>query len=203
MRTSTRRIVTGFAGVTLAFLLAACGGGSDQGQSGPTASSGSTATKQTAPPVTTLPQTGGVPDKPVCEFIHKSIIERATGEKVHSTSDVDILAGEQPTLCYYYTDAGKVKGIEIQWMTPDDALWSDYYDNPGTSTGGDTVRTRVSGLGDGAYKEVSTIADVSALGYTVLLKDRGIVVSVHDTSGLPDAVVLNATKEVVKAIGTL
>lgn len=202
MRTSTRRIATGLAGGVLAALLVACGGGGENQQAN-SASPSSHDTEQTSPPVTALPQTGGIPDKPVCEVIHKSIIERATGEKVHSTSDVDILAGEQPTLCYYYTDADKVKGIEIQWMTPDDALWSDYYDNPGTSAGGDTVRTRIAGLGDGAYKEVSKIADASALGYTVLLKDRDIVVSVHDTSGLPDAVVLNATKEVVQAIGTL
>jgi hypothetical protein len=203
MRTSTRRIATGFAGGALMVALAACGGGGSQGQSGSTASSGSAATKQTAPPVTALPQTGGVPDKPVCEVISKEVIEQAIGKKVHSTSDVDLLAGEQPALCYYYTDTQEVDGVKIQWATPEDALWNDYYGNLGTSTGGDTVRTRVSGLGDGAYKEVSEIDGVKALGYSVLLKNPGIVLTVTDTSGLPDVTVLGATKAAIQAVDKL
>lgn len=203
MRTSARRIATGFAGGILALLLAACGGGGSQGQSGSTASSGSTATKQTAPPVTALPQTGGVPDKPVCEVISKEVIEQAIGKKVHSASDVDILAGEQPTLCYYYTDTQEVDGVKIQWATPEDALWNDYYNNPGTTVGGDTVRTQVSGLGDGAFKEVGAIDGVKAIGYNVLLKNHGIVLSVYDTSGLPSATVLGATKMAIQAVDKL
>lgn len=200
MRTSVR-IATELSGAAMAFLLlTACGGGDSQGQSGPATSSGSTAAKQTTPAVTALPQTGGVPDKPVCEVISKDTVEQAIGKKVYSASDVDILAGEQPTICHYYIDTDAVRSVKIQWATPEDALWSDYYDNLGVSTGGDTVRTRVSGLGDGAYKEVSTIADTKALGYAVLLKDRGIVLTVTDTSGLPDATVRNVTKAAIQAV---
>jgi len=203
MRISARRIATGLAGGALAFLLAACGGGgSSQEQSGSPVSSGNTATKQTAPAVTALPQTGGVPNKPVCDIISKDVVQQAVGKNktVHSVSDVDILAGEQPTLCYYYTDKDKVAGVKIQWATPEDALWSDYYNNPGTTVGGDTVRTQVTGLGDGAYKEAGQIDGTKALGYNVLLKNRGIVLSVYDTSGLSDAAVRDVTKAAIRAI---
>jgi len=196
----TKRIATGIAGGALILLLAACGGGS--GQAGAAASS-SSAGKQTAPAVTALPQTGGVPSQPVCSVISKDVVEQAIGKKVYSASDVDILAGEQPTLCYYYTDEDKVASVKIQWSTPEEALWSDYYNNPGTTVGGDTVRTQVTGLGDGAYKEVGQIDGTKALGYNVLLKNRGIVLSVYDTSGLTDAAVRAATEAAIQAVNKL
>lgn len=202
MRTSTRRIATGLAGGVLAILLVACGGGGEN-QEANSATPSSHGTQQTNPPVTALPQTGGIPDKPVCDVISKDVVQQAIGSKVYSASNVDTFAGAQPTLCNYYTDTNKVASVEIKWLTPEDALWDDYYNNPGPTVGGDTVRTQVTGLGDGAYKEVGKIAGVKALGYCVLLKDRGIVLSVYDNSGLPDAAVLQATKAAIQVVNKL
>lgn len=207
MRTSTRRIATGFAGGALAFLLAACGGGGSQG--GSTASSGSAAAKQTASAkasaTTSAPKTDGtLPAEAVCDVVSKDVVEQAIGKKVYSASNVDILYGSdpQPALCDYYVDKDEVDSIEIKWATAEKDLWEDSSKNLGTSTGGESVRTRVSGLGNGAYKEVGTIVDVKVIGYTVLLK-RGITLSVYDNSGLPDSAVLNATKAAIAVVDKL
>jgi hypothetical protein len=195
----TKRIATGIAGGALAFLLAACGGGSDQAGA---AASSSSASKQTTPAVTALPQTGGIPDQPVCSVISKEAIEQAIGKKVYSSSDVDILAGEQPTLCNYYTDTDAVDGVTIQWMTRKQADWDNQVASLGDNGAG-TVRTQADGLGDVAIKEVANIAGQKALGYDVLLKNRDMVLFVNDTSGLPDAAVRNATKVAIAAVDKL
>jgi hypothetical protein len=114
MRTSAR-IASGLATATLALLLAACGGGGDQNGS---TSSTSAAPKQAAPatPVATT-----LPSKAVCDVFSKEDVSRIIGTTVFSADDVDLLAGAQPTLCNYYTDADKIKSVGIQWWTVKDA----------------------------------------------------------------------------------
>jgi hypothetical protein len=186
------RITSGLATATLAFLLAACGGGGDQtGSASPT----DTAAKQ---PASTAPAAAPLPSKAVCDVFPKDTVSQIIGKAVYSADDVDLLAGAQPTLCNYYTDSEKVDNVSIQWMTVADALWDDQVAAIGTSTGGDTVRTRVENLGDDAIKEVGEIDGVKAIVYNVLLKDRGMVLSVADVSGLPETTVLSLTKAVIQ-----
>ena len=200
MRTSVR-ITTGLSATALTFALTACGGGSSA--AGNPASTKQPATSA-APTTPTAPKTDGtIPEKAMCAVISKDVVEQAIGKKVYSASNADILSGTtQPTLCDYYVDTDEVSSVEIKWATPEQDLWEDSYKNLGTSTGGESVRTRVSGLGNGAYKEVGTIAGVKVIGYTALLK-RGIVLSVYDNSGLPDSAVFDATKAAIAVIDKL
>lgn len=201
MRTSVR-IATGISGgvLALALVLTACGGGGNQDSS---TASNDNAAKQTASAVPAAPRHAGVPATSVCEVIPRESVERTVGKTVYSASNEDLLAGAQPTLCNYYTDADAINGVTIQWMTPEDALWDDSIKAMGTTTGGDTVRSLVAHLGDGAYKEVGAINGGKGISYNVLLKGRGIVLSVTDVSGLPDATVLNLTKMAIQAVDKL
>ena len=199
--------ITGIAVVLLAFLLAACGSGDNQGdttarKAGSATSSDQSATEQTPPAITALPKTGGIPDKPVCDVISKDTVEKAIGTTVYSADNNDILAGAQPTLCYYYTDKDAINRVEIQWMTRKQADWDNQVASLGDNGAG-TVRTKVDGLGDYAIKEVFTADDEMAVGYDVLLGNRDMVAFVTDTSGLSDTAMHNLAKEVVAIIDQL
>jgi hypothetical protein len=61
------------------------------------------------------------------------------------------------------------------------------------------VRTRVTGLGDDAIKEVVMNDGEKTVGYSVLLKQRGIVLSVSNTAQVPDAAQVNLVKVAIQA----
>ena len=192
MRTSAR-ITTGLSAAALAFALTACGGGS-------TTADSTASTKQPATPVApTTPPAKAVPAGQVCDKFSKEDVGQATGKTFFSASDVDLLAGASPTVCYYYTDSEEVDNVGIQWMTLKQALWQDQVDtttaapNPSPADM-EAVHTRVKGLGDDAVKEVVVHEGKKTIGYYVLTHGIVVYISTTDATKVPDAALVNLGK---------
>jgi len=183
----------------LVLLLAACGGGDDRARS---SNSSGAETGTTTSTVTALP------DESVCDVFSKDDVSRIIGMTVTAADNVDLLAGAQPSICNYYVDEDKVAGVGIQWMTVEDALWDDQVAAINTAPNPDpadmeTVRARVKGLGDDAIKEVAMYNGEKTVGYMVLLKDRGMVLYVSNTAGVPDSAQIELVEMVIQAVAKL
>lgn len=184
--------------VTLTALLAACGGA--QSQTSSTSSTTSVAA-QAAPPVMST----SLPTKPVCEVFSKNAVSQIIGKTVYSVNDVDISAGAQPTVCFYYTDTQEVNNVEIHWMLVKDAIWDTQIAALGTTESGGMKSTsvRYAGLGDDAIRGVTTFEGRTVNEYEVLLKQRGVVLDITNSANLPDGAFLNLVKMVIQTVNKL
>jgi hypothetical protein len=196
-----RRLAAAAVAAVTVVAVAACDGG------GGTASATSKAAQPTPPAAAT---SATLPTQPVCDVFPKSTVSRLIGVPVFSFDDKDLLAGEQPTTCFYHTSdehAGNADEVEIHWMLIKDALWSDQINSIGTvdSGGIKTVTVRYPGLGDDAIQTTGTTDVAVTKTYMVLLNNRGLVLELNNAStrSVTDAAFLNFAKEVVDTVNKL
>lgn len=208
MRITAKTLGGTVVSAALVALLAACGGGS--GTNGSTAAPTGGASKSTVA-TTPAPVSTTLPAQPVCELFSKDAISKLIGMPVYSSSDVDIAAGAQPSLCYYYIDTREVNSVEIHLMTLQQAAWEQQLGGIGTVVSGNmkTVTTRYTELGDDGLKGVGTNDLVTTTDYQVLLKSRGLVVEVTggvtlaSNATIPDARLIDVMKMVIAAVEKL
>jgi hypothetical protein len=204
MSIMTRKITGGFAAATLALLLCACGGDGDKTASTDTGKTTGSGKAATAPAHST---SASLPSQSVCKTFTKALVGQIIGKTVHVASEDDGLGGpESPTKCYYYTDSDQIENVTIQWTLEKDVHWDQQIGALGTADPNGnlpTVRVRYKGLGDEAIKETSTYEGAAYVAYDVLLKGRGIVVSVVNASGVSDDKQLNLTRTVIKTVNEL
>lgn len=165
---SAARASLWLAGAALTVTVAACGGGN---------SAGSTGSAPQAPPAVTASAT--LPAQPVCDVVAKELVSKSIGEPVLSSDDKDIMsAAGNPTLCNYYLDRQESRRLQVDWKLEKDDHWDARISALGKATDADVYTSRVTGLGDDAIRTTSKYEDITTVAYSVLLKDRGIVVTV-------------------------
>lgn len=199
MRITARGLKGTVVAVAIAFVLAACNDGSGTNGAATGSESG------TSSAVATAPADAGHPAQPVCEVFSKATISKLIGMPVLSSNDVDIAAGAQPTVCFYYTNADETDYVEIHWMTLKEAAWEQQLGGIGTvdSGGMKTVTTRYPGLGDDALKGVGTFENRVTVDYEVMLKQRGLVVAFTNAANVPDADLLNLIRAILPTVNKL
>lgn len=179
------KIVSGLIVAVLVFFLAACGGAKSSAGSSGAANGGTTQTAK------------ALPGKPVCEVFPKEAVAQIIGQTIQKMDDINIFNdSHEPTICNYYLK-GDADSFQIQWMLTKDALWDDQIAALGDNGAG-TMRTRVANLGDDAIKETGTDPGETAVVYMVLLKKRGLVLSISNSTSLSNAALLQLTRKVIE-----
>lgn len=191
--------------VALGILLTACGGGTSNTSSSTATVGGSSTANAVAPTAAPARDDAGHPAQPVCDVFSKSDISKLIGVPVLSSNDVDISAGAQPTVCFYYTNPDETDYIEIHWMTLKEAAWDQQLQGIGTvdSGGMKTVMSRYPGLGDDALKGVATFENRMTVSYQVMLRQRGLVIDFVNATNLPDANMLNLIRGALPTVNKL
>lgn len=202
------KIAGGIAATTLVITLAACGGGATTANSDKPASAPATAGAVSQAPASDA----GLPKSPVCQVITADMVAQATGVRIYSFDNNDVLAGQQKTVCMYYTAEDQSSYIEVHWMTIPQSDWANTTTPISRVTDNETITvSHYPELGDDAAKSTDVQKDMPVDGqtltsteYWVRINHLGLVLDINNSSltGVTDDAFLAMVRMVVQRVET-